>query len=64
MEARKPDLERGGEGFDGERLGEAGDAFEEDVAVGEQADGEALDEVFLADDDLDRKSTRLNSSHG
>jgi hypothetical protein len=25
-----------GQGFDGERLGEAGHAFEEDVAVGEQ----------------------------
>jgi hypothetical protein len=41
-----------GEGFDGEGFGEAWDAFEQDVAVGEQADDETFDEVALADDDL------------
>jgi hypothetical protein len=35
----------------GERLREAGHAFEQDVAVGEEADQEAVDEVLLTDDD-------------
>ncbi len=39
------------EGFDGEGFREAGHAFEQDVAVGEQADEETVHEVFLADDD-------------
>ena len=52
LEAGEFDAQGGGEGFDGEGFGEAGDAFEEDVAVGQEADDEALDEVGLADDDL------------
>ena len=36
---------------DRERLRQAGHAFEEHVAVGEQADEEAVHEVLLADDD-------------
>ena len=40
-----------GERFDRERLGEAGHAFEEDVAVGQQPDHESLDEIILANDD-------------
>ena len=39
------------EGAHRERLREARDAFEEDVAVGEETDQEAIDEVLLADDD-------------
>ncbi len=39
-------------GFHGERLGQTGHAFQEDVAVGEQADDESLSEILLADDDL------------
>jgi hypothetical protein len=38
-------------GAHGERLREARDAFKEDVAVSEEADEEAVDEVLLADDD-------------
>ena len=38
--------------FHGERLGQAGHAFEEDVAVGQQADDEPLGQIILADDDL------------
>ena len=38
-------------GTHGERLREARDAFKEDVAVSEEADEEAVDEVLLADDD-------------
>ena len=35
-----------------ERLGQAGHAFEQHVAVGQQADDQPLDQVGLADDDL------------
>ena len=42
----------GGQGFDGERLGQAGHAFEQDVAVGEQADDQPFGQIILADDDL------------
>ena len=38
--------------FDRERLGQAGHAFEQHVAVGQQADDQPLDQIFLADDDL------------
>src|SRR5262249_7829914 len=40
-----------GKGAHGQRLGQAGDAFEQDVAAGEQADEEAFDEEPLADED-------------
>ncbi len=36
---------------DGQRLGEAGHAFEQHVAAGQQADQQPLDHVLLADDD-------------
>src|SRR3712207_7275404 len=58
--------ERVGDGLDGERLGEPGHALEQHVASREQRDDDALEHRLLADDDaldLDRKSTRLNSSH-
>ena len=35
-----------------ERFGQAGHAFEQDVAVGQQADDQPLDQIILADDDL------------
>ena len=41
-----------GDRLDRQRLGEAGHAFEQHVAAGEQADEDALDHVALADDDL------------
>ena len=44
-------VDAGGEGFDGEGFCDAGNSFEEDVAVGEEADEEAVDERLLADDD-------------
>jgi hypothetical protein len=43
--------ERLGEARDRERLGDPGHALEQHVAVGEQADQEALQHVALADDD-------------
>ena len=42
----------GGQGFDRQRLGQAGHAFEQDVAVGEQADDQPFGQIILADDDL------------
>jgi hypothetical protein len=44
-------VNRARECFEREGLGEAGDAFEENVPVGEQTEQEAIDEPFLADDD-------------
>ena len=40
-----------GEGLDGQRLGQAGHAFEEKVAAGQQADEDPLEHRVLADDD-------------
>ncbi len=39
-----------GEFLDRRRLGEAGRTFDEQMAVGEQRDQQAIDEQFLADD--------------
>ncbi len=44
--------DRLGERLDRHRLGQARDAFDEDVAAGEQGDDQALEQVVLADDDL------------
>ena len=52
LDARELGVEGVAERADGERLGEAGDALDQDVAAGEQADQDALDHVGLADDDL------------
>ena len=41
-----------GDGADRQRLRQAGHAFDEDVAAGEQGDDDALQQRFLADDDL------------
>ena len=40
------------EATDEQGLGEAGHAFEEDVAVGEEGDEQAFDDLVLADDGL------------
>ena len=48
LEAAAEDV---GEGLDGQRLGQAGDALEEDVAAGQEADEDALEHRVLADDD-------------
>src|SRR5262245_38635597 len=45
-------MQAGGERFHGKRLGQARHAFEEDMAIGEQADDQTLNEVGLPDDDL------------
>ena len=38
--------------LDRQRLGQARHAFEQDVAVGQQADEQPVDQVALADDDV------------
>ena len=48
---RNERVEDVGEGLDRERLGEAGDALEEQVAAGEEGDEHALEHRVLADDD-------------
>ena len=48
LEAATQDV---GEGLDGQRLGQAGHALEQDVAAGQEADEDALEHRVLADDD-------------
>ena len=52
LETLKTGLNAGRHRFDGERLGEAGNAFEEDVAIGEQSEQKPVDQIFLSDDDV------------
>ena len=51
LDAVKFRLHRRRERADGQCLGEAGHAFKQDVAVGEQADEQPIHELFLPDDD-------------
>ncbi len=44
--------EEAGEGLDGERLGDAGNAFDEGVAAAEQGEQGLVDHLLLAGDDL------------
>ena len=54
-----------GQGLDGKGFGQAGHAFEQDVAVGQQADDQAFDQIILADDDLaDFAKKRAHKSAG
>ena len=52
LDALELDADGRAERSDEEGLGEAGHAFEEDVAVGQQGDQHAFDDSFLADDGL------------
>jgi hypothetical protein len=52
LQSRKFHADARGHGFDGERLGEAGNTFQEDMAVGEKSDDEPLGQIILPDDDL------------
>ena len=47
---RSTEAQDGGEGAEECGLAETGDAFEKDVAAGEEADQDAIDDVLLADD--------------
>jgi hypothetical protein len=52
LQTREFDVEAGSQRLDGQSLGQSGHAFEQDVAVGEQPDGQALDQIVLTDDDF------------
>ena len=52
LDAMEFGLDGGGERAHGERFGQAGNAFQQHVAVGEQADQQAVHQLFLADDHL------------
>ena len=63
LDAIELGLHRRGERAHGERLGQARNAFEQHVAVGQQPDQQALDQLFLADDDVgDFLPQRFNPS--
>ncbi len=53
-----------GEGLDRERLGDAGNTFEQNVALGQQPDEHPLHQLILADDDpLDLEDGALERVH-
>ncbi len=52
LQTLKAGLNAGRHCLDGQRFGEAGNAFEQDVTVGEQAEQEPVDQIFLSDDDV------------
>ena len=49
LDALEADRQRPRQGLDGQRLGEAGDPLDQQVAAAEHADQHAVDEVLLAD---------------
>ena len=59
-------------GLDGHRLGEAGNALQQDVAVGQERDEHALEHLLLPDDHaldleqgrLERAADLFGASHG
>ena len=52
LQALEAGLNAGRQRFHGQRLGQPGHAFEQDVAVREQAEQKPIDQIFLADDDV------------
>ena len=50
LQALKAGLDGGGDRFYGQRLGQARDAFEQDVPVGQQTEKQPVDEIFLPHD--------------
>jgi hypothetical protein len=52
LDARETGIDGFGQRGDGERLGQSGHPFEQDVAVGEQADEQRVHQVGLSHDDL------------
>jgi hypothetical protein len=52
LETLKTGLNAGRHRFDSKRLGETGNAFEENVAISEQSKQEPVDQIFLSDDDV------------
>ena len=64
LDALESGLDARAQRLDGERLGEAGHAFEQDVAVGEQADEQPVHEILLADDDATQFGSAKGQSSG
>ena len=52
MNAGEVGIDSAGHGFDGQSLGQAWHTFEQDVAIGQQANQQAFCHLFLSDDDL------------
>ena len=52
LQAGEFHAQAGGQGFDGQGFGQAGHAFEQHVAIGEQANDQSFDQIALADDDF------------
>ena len=52
LEAGELDVEGRSQGLDGEGLGQARDAFQQHVAIGQEADDQPFDQIILADDHL------------
>ena len=52
LQTLKTGLDAGGQRFDGERFGQAGNAFEQDMAIGQQAEKQPIDQIFLSDNDM------------
>ena len=52
LQARKFHADARGHGFDGQRFRQPRHAFEQNVAVGEQADDQPLGQIILPDDDF------------
>ncbi len=51
LDAMEGGLDGGGQGADAHGFGQAGHAFEQDVAVGQQPDQQPVHQLLLADDD-------------
>jgi hypothetical protein len=51
LQALEAERDAARQGLEGERLGEAGHAFEQHVAVGEQRNQQTVDQRLLTDDD-------------
>ena len=64
LDAGERPADHSGEGLHGQRLGHTGHTLEQHVALGQQADQHALDELVLADDDpLDLEDGSFQGVH-
>ena len=52
LQSLEAGLNAGGQRFDGERFGQAGNAFEQEMTIGEQSEQEPIDQIFLTDDNV------------
>ena len=52
LQTLKAGLNAGGQRFHGQRFGQAGNAFEQDVPVGQQAEQQPIDQILLPDHDM------------